>query len=39
MRKCDYCFQMGHKRSDCPQLTDDLAGAKGEAKAKRRAEE
>jgi hypothetical protein len=39
MRKCDYCFQMGHKKSDCPKLTEDLSDANSEARKKRRAEE
>ena len=39
MRKCDYCFQMGHKKSDCPKLTEDLSDANSEARKKRRADE
>ena len=36
MRKCDYCFQMGHKKSDCPKLTEDLETNREETKKKKR---
>ena len=32
MRKCDYCYQMGHKRSDCPKLTEDIESKRDEDK-------
>jgi hypothetical protein len=39
MRKCDYCFEIGHKRSDCPKLTEDLEQQKAAEKKKQRLRE